>query len=93
MGAVGELLAPGLALFSLSILLTAVSLWIASRLAPWFLEEAVERPTVRSYFLDPLAEMDMTRVRIVTMLIATGIMLCALLIIAIAVKFGGMPLA
>jgi hypothetical protein len=92
MSAVGELLVPGLALFSVSVLLTAASLWIAGRLAPWFLQEAVERPTVRSYFLDPMAEAGMTRARVVTMLIATGIMLFALLIIAIAVKFGGVAL-
>ncbi len=92
MGAVSELLVPGLALFSVSLLLTAVSLWIAGRLAPWFLEEATERPTVRSYFLDPMAEAGMTRARVVTLLIASAIMLFALLIIAVAVKFGGVAL-
>jgi hypothetical protein len=83
---------PALALFSASLVLTAVSLWLAGRVAPWFLKEAIEPPTVRSYFLDPMADVDMTRVRVVTMLIATAIMLFALLIIAIAVRFGGVAL-
>ena len=46
-------------------------------------------PSVRSYFLEPAAEMNMTRVRITTVLIASAILLFALLVIAIAVKFGG----
>jgi len=92
MSVYGELVFPALALFSASLVLTAISLWIAGRLAPWFLQEAAEPPSVRSYFLDPMADVDMTRVRIVTMLIATAIMLFALLIIAIAVRFGGVAL-
>jgi hypothetical protein len=84
------LLAPGIAIFMASLLLTIVSLWIGARLAPWFLKEPSEPPpTVRSYFLEPAAELNMTRVRITTMLIASAILLFALLIIAIAVKFGG----
>jgi hypothetical protein len=83
---------PALALFSSSLVLTAISLWVAGRMAPWFLKEAIEPPTVRSYFLEPMADVDMTRVRVVTMLIATAIMLFALLIIAIAVRFGGVAL-
>jgi hypothetical protein len=92
MSAFGELVFPAFALFSASLVLTVISLWIAGRLAPWFLQEKTEPPSVRSYFLDPMADVDITRVRMVTMLIATAIMLFALLIIAIAVRFGGVPL-
>jgi hypothetical protein len=92
MTAVGELVFPAFALFSASLVLTAISLWIGGRLAPWFLQEAVEPPSVRSYFLDPMADVDLSKARIVTMLIATAIMLFALLMIAIAVRFGGVPL-
>jgi hypothetical protein len=83
------LLAPGIAIFLASLLLTVASLWIGARLAPWFLKEPAEPPTVRSYFFDPAAEMNMTRVRITTVLIASAILLSALLVIAMAVKFGG----
>ena len=83
------LLAPGIAIFLASLALTVASLWVGARLAPWFLKEPAEPPTVRSYFLDPAAEMNMTRVRITTVLIASAILLFALLVIAIAVKFGG----
>ncbi len=56
------LLAPGIAIFLASLVLTCASLWIGARLAPWFLKEPAEPPpTVRSYFLDPAAEMNMTR--------------------------------
>ncbi len=92
MSAIGELLVPGTALFAASLVLTAMSLWVGGRLAPWFLGEAADPPSVRSYFLDPMADADMTKARIVTMLIAFGMMLFALLIIAIAVKFGGVAL-
>jgi hypothetical protein len=47
---------------------------------------------MRSYFLDPAADMDLTRARVVTVLIAMAIMLSFLLVMAIAVKFGGMSL-
>lgn len=84
------LLAPGIAIFLASLVITCASLWIGARLAPWFLKEPAEPPpTVRSYFLDPAAEMNMTKVRVTTVLIASAILLFALLVIAIAVKFGG----
>jgi hypothetical protein len=92
MNAVGELVFPAFGLFLGSLVLTAISLWIGGRLAPWFLKEAADPPTVRSYFLDPMADVDLSRARIVTMLIATAIMLFALLVIAVAVRFGGVPL-
>ena len=83
---------PALALFSLSMGLTLFSLWMARKLAPWFLQERFDPPTVRSYFLDPAADMDLTKARVVTMLIAMAIMLSMLLVMAIAVKFGGVRL-
>ena len=83
---------PAIALFSMSLMLTALSLWVAGRLAPWFLQESFDPPTMRSYFLDPAADMDLTRGRIVTALIALSIMLTVLLVMASAVKFGGMQL-
>ena len=89
MNAAGDLVFPAFALFSASLVLTVVSLWIARRIAPWFLQETVEPPTVRSYFLDPMADADMTKARLVTMLIAAAIVLFALLVIAIVVRFGG----
>lgn len=92
MNAFDEVLFPAAALFSASLVLTLISLWIASRLAPWFLKEAVEPPSVSSYFLDPMADMGLNRARLVTMLIATAIMLFVLLMIAIAVRIGGVPL-
>lgn len=83
---------PAIALFSMSLMLTALSLWVAGRLAPWFLQESFDPPTMRSYFLDPAADMDLTRGRIVTALIALSIMLTVLLVMASAVKFGGIQL-
>jgi len=83
---------PAIVLFSMSLMLTALSLWVAGRLAPWFLQESFDPPTMRSYFLDPAADMDLTRGRVVTALIALSIMLTVLLVMASAVKFGGMQL-
>lgn len=81
---------PAIVLFPLSLVLTLFSLWIAGKLAPWFLRESFDPPTMRSYFLDPAADMDLTKARVVTALIAMAIMLSFLLVMAIAVKFGGM---
>jgi hypothetical protein len=83
---------PSILLFSLSFGLTAVSLWLAGKMAPWFLRESFEPPTMRSYFLDPAADMDLTRGRVVTILIAMAIMLAVLLVMAVCVKVGGVPL-
>lgn len=77
-------------LFSLSLVLTLFSLWMAGKLAPWFLGESFDPPTMRSYFLDPDADMDLTKARVVTALIALAIMLSCLLVLAIVAKFGGM---
>ncbi len=83
---------PAVVLFSMSLVLTAFSLWMAGKLAPWFLQESFDPPTMRSYFLDPAADMDLTKARVVTVLIAMAIMMSFLLVMAVAVKFGGMPL-
>mgnify|MGYP000848995111 FL=1 len=83
---------PAIMLFSASLVLTGVSLWLGGKMAPWFLKEGFEPPTVRSYFLDLNAVTEMTRGRVVTALIALAIMLSALLVMAIAVKFGGIAL-
>lgn len=83
---------PAIMLFSASLVLTGVSLWLGGKMAPWFLKEGFEPPTVRSYFLDLNADTEMTRGRVVTALIALAIMLSALLVMAMAVKFGGIAL-
>lgn len=83
---------PSILLFSLSFGLTAASLWLAGKMAPWFLRESFEPPTMRSYFFDPAADMDLTRGRVVTILIAMAIMLTVLLVMAVCVKVGGVPL-
>ena len=83
---------PAIMLFSASLVLTGVSLWLGGKMAPWFLKEGFEPPTVRSYFLDLNADTEMTRGRVVTALIALAIMLSALLVMAIAGKVGGIAL-
>ena len=49
-------------------------------------------PSVRSYFLDMSADTEMTRGRVVTAGIALAVMLAALLVMVVAVKFGGIAL-
>lgn len=83
---------PAIVLFSVSLGLTGVSLWLGGKLAPWFLQENFDPPTMRSYFFDPAAERDLTRGRVVSVLIALAIMLAALLAIALIVKVGGVAL-
>lgn len=89
MNAVGELLFPGLLIFSASLVLTAFSLWTAGRLTPWFLKEGCEPPTVRSYFLDPWADTEQSKHRIVTSAIAVAILLAALLAVAVTARIMG----
>lgn len=83
---------PSIVLFGSSLVLTGISLWLGGKLAPWFLKESFEPPTVRSYFLDFSAETDMSRGRVVTFLIASAIMLAMLVAMAVMVKFGGVAL-
>jgi hypothetical protein len=89
MNALDELVFPGVLLFFASLVLTSFSLWIAGRLTPWFLQEAVQPPSLRSYFLEPSADVGLDRVRFTTLGIASAIMLAVLLALAIAVRFGG----
>jgi len=84
---------PAVSMFFISVMATAFSLWLGTRMAPWFLDECSERPTVRSYFLDPAADTDMTRVRLVAAVVAAAILLSMLLVMAVAVKFGGVSIA
>lgn len=83
---------PALAMFLASVVATAFSLWIGTRAAPWFLNERCEPPTVRSYFLDPEADLEPTRVRVVAVLVAAAILMTMLLAMAVAVKIGGVAL-
>lgn len=83
---------PAIVLFSASMLLTGISLWLGGKMAPWFMGEGFEPPSVRSYFLDLGADMDLTKGRVVTAMIALAIMLAALLAMAVTVKFGGVAL-
>ncbi|MDP3492212.1 MAG: hypothetical protein Q8R82_03795 [Hyphomonadaceae bacterium] len=83
---------PAIALFSASLVLTGLSLWVGGKLAPWFLKESFEPPSVRSYFLDMSADTEMTRGRVVTAGIALAVMLASLLVMVVAVKFGGIAL-
>lgn len=92
MNADAAMVFPAIVLFSASFLLTGVSLWVGGKLAPWFMGEGFEPPTVRSYFTDLSADMDLTKGRVVMALIALAIMLTALLVMAIVVKFGGIAL-
>lgn len=84
---------PVMAMFLASVMMTAVSLWIGGRLAPWFLKERFDPPTVRSYFLQPETEMTFTRERMVTVLAASAVLLAMLLALAVAVRFGGLSVA
>lgn len=83
---------PATLMFLVSLLATMGSLWVGARMAPWFLKERFDPPTVRSYFLDPAADVDLTRVRLVTALIAAAILLSLLLALALAVRVGGLAL-
>jgi hypothetical protein len=88
MNALDELVFPGVALFFASLVLTTISLWVAGRVTPWFLQEPVQPPSLRSYFLEPSADMELNRVRFTTMGIAAAIMLAVLLVLAIGIRFG-----
>jgi len=83
---------PVMAMFAASLLMTAAAFWIGGRMAPWFLKQRFDPPTVRSYFLQPEAEMVFTRERLVTALAALAVLLAMLLALAVAVKFGGLSL-
>lgn len=89
MNAVIAAVFPTCALLCAGFGLTVLSLWLAGRLAPWFLEEAVTPPPVRSYFTDLWADTNMTRERAVTGLIALALALFAVLSLAIFARLIG----
>ncbi len=64
-----------LALFIPSLALTAGSLWLAARLAPWFLKERFRPLAVRSFFLDFNADAELDRARMMTLAVAGAIIL------------------
>ncbi len=67
------------------------SLWLAGRLAPWFLKQDYAPPPVLSWFTDFEADLAIDRPRIVVGLIAFAITLFAMLSIAIVVRLAGLP--
>ena len=89
MNALAGDMVPAVVLFCVAVALTAWALWLAGRLAPWFLKQSFEPPTVRSFFLDPMADIDMTRGRLVTAGIAAAIVLAVALSFVVAAKLQG----
>lgn len=82
----------GLALFIASLALTAGALWLAARIAPWFLQQNFEPPTVRSFLFDFAAEADVTQARMTTMMLAAAILLAVLTPVVCVIRFGGFAL-
>ena len=80
---------PAIALFAFSLGLTVVCLWAARRLAPWFIGDRAEVPSVRSFFLDPSADSDVSPARLATLLIAAVLVLAVLLAMTCVIRFGG----
>lgn len=89
MNALAGEMVPAFGLFGFAVALTGWAFWIAGRLAPWFLKESFEPPSVRSFFLDPMADMDMTRGRLVTAGIAAAIVLAAVVSFVLAARLQG----
>jgi hypothetical protein len=77
---------PTFGLLTLSIVLTAASLWVGGRLTPWFLQETVEAPTLRSFFFSLEADRNFDRVRLTTGALGFAVMLAILLVIAIVAR-------
>jgi hypothetical protein len=84
----GDLL-PTVVLLAASIMLTAASLWIGGRLTPWFLQESIEAPSLRSFFFSLEADRSMDRVRLTTGALGFAVMLAALLVVAIVARSMG----
>ena len=83
---------PALALFLVSTALTIACIWAATRLTPWFLGERCSPPTVRSFFLDPHADVLMSRERMAILGLAIALLLAVLLALTCAIRFGGVTL-
>ena len=81
-----------LALFVPSLALTAGSLWLAARLAPWFLKERFRPLAVRSFFLDFNAEAELDRARMMTLAVAGDIILAVITPLFCVIRFGGIAL-
>ncbi len=79
----------GLILLIPCLALTAGALWLAARMAPWFLKQRFEPPTVRSLFFDFVAEAELTQVRMTTMMLAAAIVLAVLTPLVCVIRFGG----
>ena len=79
----------GLMLLLPSLALTAGALWLATRVAPWFLNQRTEPPTARSFFLDFGAEAELTQARITTLMLAAAIILAVLTPVVCVIRFGG----
>ncbi len=79
----------GFILLILCLALTAGALWLAARLAPWFLQQRFEPPTVRSFFVDFAAEAELDRARMTTMVLAAAIVLAVLTPVVCVIRFGG----
>ena len=79
----------GLILFIPCFALTAGALWLAARMAPWFLQQRFEPPTVRSFFFDFVAEAELTQARMTTMVLAAAIVLAVLTPVICVIRFGG----
>jgi hypothetical protein len=84
----GDIL-PTLGLLTLSILLTAASLWVGGRLTPWFLRESIETPTLRSFFFSFDADTNLDRVRLTTGALGFAVMLAVLLALAVGARLVG----
>jgi uncharacterized protein involved in cysteine biosynthesis len=82
----------GLALFIPSLGLTAGALWLAARIAPWFLRQNFEPPTVRSFLFEFVAEAELTQARMTTMMLAAAIVLAVLTPVVCVIRFGGFAL-
>jgi hypothetical protein len=81
-----------LALFVPSLALTAGSIWLAARLAPWFLKERFRPLPVRSFFFDMQAEADPDRARMMTLALAGAIILAVVTPLFCLIRLGGFGL-
>lgn len=84
----GDLI-PTMTLLALSVVLTAASLWAGGRLAPWFLQETVEAPTLKSFFFSFEADTEFDRVRMAVCGLGLAVMLAVLLAVAIGARLMG----
>ena len=80
----------GLMLLIPSLALTAGALWLAARLAPWFLKERFRPLAVRSFFLDMQAEAELDRTRMMTLVLAAAIILAVLVPVLGFIRFSGL---